>query len=107
MLNLTYLGAILFFGFGILVLYLSFLARKRAVAERAKINRLFESAKRALLLIESEKPDEILVGLQLLSVYDIASIRIKAIPRLIQLTDHDNKQIAELAKHIIELSQSA
>lgn len=100
------MGALLFFCLGIVVLYMSFRAKKRAVAEHAKIHRLFDAAKRALILIESDDDKEILVGLQLLSVYDIGSIRIKALPRLIKLRDNKNKQIAELAKHIIHLSQS-
>jgi hypothetical protein len=107
LLKITYVGALLFFCLGIVGLYISLMARKRAVAEQAKIHRLFDAAKRALILIESEDDDKILVGLQLLSVYDIGSIRMKAFPRLMQLSNYQNKQIAELAKHVIRLSQSA
>jgi hypothetical protein len=107
MLKVIYVVTFLFFCLGIVIMYMAFLARKRAVAEQAKIHRVFDDAKRALNLIASESPDEILVGLQILSVYDIASVRIKAFPRLMQLTGHDNKQIAQLAEHVIKLSQVA
>lgn len=91
---------------GVAAVYFAFRMRRRAVSDQARIVRVFEAANRSLELIEDENPNEILVGLQMLSVYDIPSIHIKALPRLIRLTQHDNRQVAELARRVIEISQS-
>jgi hypothetical protein len=86
---------------------MAFRARKRALLQQGKIHWVFNQANRALTLIESENPSEMLVGLQMLSAYDIPAIRIKAFPRLMQLSQHSNTQVARLAEHIIESSQSS
>ena len=91
---------------GVVIVYWAIRARKRALAEQRKINWVLAQASRALNMIKSEDPKEILVGLQMLSVYDIPSIRVKAFPRLMELTKGGNKQVAELAELIIELAQS-
>jgi hypothetical protein len=105
--TVIYLVTFLIFCLGVALVYLSFRARKRAVAEHEKIQSVFDQAERALALIQSEDPDDIIVGLGLLSAYDIAAIRIKAFPRLMQLTNHQNKQVTELAERIIKLCESA
>jgi hypothetical protein len=90
---------------GVFVFIMAIIARRRAVAEHEKIRRVFKEALRAVNLIESNDPREILIGLQILSAYDIPTVRLKAFPRLMLLASHGNKQVRDLAKYIIELSQ--
>jgi hypothetical protein len=90
---------------GVVIIYWAIRARKRALAEQEKIHWVLDQANRALDMIKDEDPSNILVGLQMLSAYDIPSIRVKAIPRLIELTQYTNKQVAQLAKHVIGLSE--
>lgn len=106
MLVIVYVVTLLFICLAIFILYMTWVTRKRAVAEQMKIRKVFDDAKRALELIESDDPNKILAGLQTLSIYDIPSIRMRAFPRLMQLRRHVNTQVGELAEHIIELSQS-
>jgi hypothetical protein len=94
------------FCFGIFIVYWAIRARKRAMAEQEKIHRVLEEANRALKMINSNDSGEIIIGLHMLSVYDIPSIRMKAFPRLMELIQATDKQVAELAKYVIELSQS-
>jgi hypothetical protein len=105
--NLIYTVTFLFFCLGVVVVFMAIHARKRAVRQQAKILWVFDQANRALTLIQSENSNEVLVGLQMLSAYDIPSIRIKAFPRLMQLSHDSNSQVARLARRIIEVSQSS
>lgn len=100
--NIIYVVTFIFFCIGVVALYLAIRARKRAIREQEKIQWVFEEANRALTLIESGNPSEIIVGLQMLSVFDIPSIHVQASTRLVDLSQNDNKQIAQLAKHIIQ-----
>jgi hypothetical protein len=96
---------IVLFCLGVVVVYWAIRAHRRALAEQRKIRWVFDQANRALDMIKNDKPSTILAGLQLLSAYDIPPVRMKAFPRLMELTQHSDKQVAELAEHVIELSQ--
>ena len=96
-----------FLCFSVLILYLAFRARKQVILQQARIDWVFHQSRRALQLIASKDPNEVLTGLQILSVFDIPSIRIKAFPQLMELRQSSNSQVAQLAKHVIELSQTS
>lgn len=105
--NLIYILTFLFFCLGVVIFWMAWRARKRAMSKQKAIHWVFDQANRALMLIESEKPEEILIGLEMLWAYDIPAIRLKAFTRLMELTQHDNHQVAQLSKHVIRLAQSA
>lgn len=63
---------------------------------------------RALALIESSDENEILAGLQILSVMNEPTIHVQAFHRLFELTTHDDPRVAKQAEVTIErISQLA
>lgn len=103
----VYVLTFFLFCFAVFALYLAFRARAKVISQQAKIQWVHFQAERALSLINSEEPADILIGLQMLSVFDIASVRLRAFPRLIELKRNGNKHVAELAEYAIRVSQSS
>jgi hypothetical protein len=76
---------------------------RRLTPEQVKDVWIETQLERALALIESSNEDEILAGLQILSVMDKPEIQVKAFRRLYELTKHPQPNISRQAEVTIEM----
>jgi hypothetical protein len=76
---------------------------RRLTPEQIKDVWIETQLERALALIESSNEDEILAGLQILSVMDKPEIQVKAFRRLYELTKHPQPNISRQAEVTIEM----
>jgi hypothetical protein len=75
---------------------------RRLTPEQIKDVWIQAELERALALIESSDEDEILAGLQILSVMDKPEIQIQAFQRVYELTKHPQPNVARQAEATIE-----
>jgi hypothetical protein len=81
--------------------------RLKTAKTHEEIENTLIQLRRALRQVISEEEEEILAGLQTLSVLN-DPLRLKALPRLVELTNSENRRIAKQARATIErISYSA
>lgn len=102
MLNtVLYVALGLFVALFIFYAYETYRLRKKAKSRLEEIEWSLSQLERALSLIQTNDKDPIFTGLHILSVINHPS-RLRALPRLMELTGHEDQRIADSAKTVIE-----
>lgn len=94
---LIYVTTVLLLCLGAYIAYATYRVRQDVRRKQEALNWVYEQLDRALRMIESKDPDEICVGLQVLSSLNDPVVRTKALGRLAELTHHENRYVAEQA----------
>ncbi|HWT00831.1 MAG TPA: hypothetical protein VN256_11345 [Pyrinomonadaceae bacterium] len=102
MINLMYVATALIICLGIFLIYLIFRERRKVREQQQEIASIYEELARAVELLDSPTESEVIVGLQILSTMNAPAIRLKALPKVTELTHDNNPRIAEQAQLAIE-----
>jgi hypothetical protein len=97
-----YAVTLLFLCLGAYIAYVTYRVRQEVRAKQEALNWIYEQLDRALDLIDSKDPDEICVGLQMISTLNDPVVRLKALNRLVELSRHENRCVAEQAGVALE-----
>ncbi|MDT7777866.1 MAG: hypothetical protein QOC99_378 [Acidobacteriota bacterium] len=84
------------------VSYAAYRIHRETQSKREDIKWIIQQLQNALTQINSNNEDEILTGLQVLSVMNEPDIRLTALPRLFALTKSSNKTISYQAEVTID-----
>lgn len=95
---LLYLGGTIILLIGIYYLLNTFRAYREAMAKQKKLQWAVEQMERAIDQINSHDQDIIIAGLQTLSMLNVPDLRLRALPRLKELTQNSNELIARHAQ---------
>lgn len=95
---LLYLGGTIILLMGIYYLLNTFHAYREAMAKQKKLQWAVEQMERAIDQINSHDQDVIIAGLQTLSMLNVPDLRLRALPRLKELTQNSNELIARHAQ---------
>lgn len=91
----------LFAGLCVFYAYETYRLRKKAMNRIKDIEWSMAQLERALTLIEAKDKDMIFTGLHILSAINHPS-RLKALPRLIELTRHEDARVVDAVKTLID-----
>lgn len=95
---LLYLGGTIILFIGIYYVLNTFRAYKEAIANQRKIQWAVVQMERAIDQINTTNDDVIIAGLQTLSMLNVPNLRLRALPRLKELTHNSNENIARHAE---------
>ena len=87
---------------GVYIVFVTYRVRQAVRKKQEALNWVYEQLDRALKMIESKNPDEICVGLQMISTLNDPVVRLKAMSRLAELRNHENRAVAEQAGVTLE-----
>ena len=94
------LGLLLFVGLFAFYAYETFRLRKKAKTRLKDFEWSMIQVERALTLIHTNDKDEIIAGIHILSAINHPS-RLKALPRLMELTRHEDRGVVEAVNVLI------
>src|SRR6185369_16316890 len=95
---LLYLGGTIILLIGIYYLLNTFRAYREAMSKQKKLQWAVEQMERAIDQINSHDQDVIIAGLQTLSMLNVPDLRLRALPKLKELTQDSNELIARHAQ---------
>lgn len=95
---LLYLGGTIILFIGIYYVLNTFRAYREAIDNQKKIQWAVEQMERAIDQINTSNDAAIIAGLQTLSMLNVPNLRVRALPRLKELTHNANENIAKHAE---------
>lgn len=95
---LLYIGGTIILFIGIYYVLNTFSAYKEAMSNQRKVQWAVEQMERAIDQINSNNDDVIIAGLQTLSMLNLPNLRLRALPRIKELTHNSNEIIARHAE---------
>lgn len=95
---LLYLGGTVILLIGIYYVLNTYRAYREAIANQRKIQWAVVQMERAIDQINTSNDDVIMAGLQTLSILNVPNLRLRALPRLKELTNNSNENIAKHAE---------
>jgi hypothetical protein len=97
-----YSATVLVLCLGAFLIYMIFRERRKVREKRDEITSIHRELKRAVELLDSPNENEVIVGLQILSTLNDPESRLKALPRVTELTHSGNPHVVEQARLTIE-----
>lgn len=100
--EVIYIVTALIFFLGIFLIYMIVREKRKVREKQQELDSIYHELLRAVDLLYSLKENEVIVGLQILSTMNAPEIRLKALPKVTELTRDENPRIAEQAQLTIE-----
>ena len=98
----VYAATVFILCLGAVLTYMIFRERRKVREKQQEITSIHQELKRAVQLLDSPNENQIIVGLQILSTMNDPDIRLKALPKVTELTHSDNPHVVEQARLTIE-----